>query len=62
MVFGVDGDLHIVADSGGAFAAGRHRPGVGVGQRDLLVGRILDRLLHHLQGLHLLAQAGNLLL
>ena len=62
MVLGVDGDLHIVADGGGAFAAGRHRTGVGIGQRDLLVGRVLDRLLHHLQGLHLLAQAGNLLL
>jgi hypothetical protein len=24
MVLGVDGDLHIVADGGGAFAAGRH--------------------------------------
>ena len=62
MVFGVDGDLHIVADSGGAFAAGRHRTGVRIGQRDLLIRCLLDCLLHHLQGLHLLAQAGNLLL
>ena len=62
MVLGVDGDLHIVADGGGAFAAGRHRTGVGIGQRDLLVGCVLNRLLHHLQGLHLPAQAGNLLL
>ena len=62
MVLGVDGDLNIVADGGGAFAAGRHRSGVGIGQRDLLVGRILNGLLHHLQGLHLPAQAGNLLL
>src|SRR6516164_7981563 len=38
MVLGVDGDLYIVADGGGAFAAGRHRTGVGIGQRDLLVG------------------------
>jgi len=62
MMLGVDGNLDIVADGGGTFAAGRHRPGVGIGQRDLLVGRVLDRLLHYLQGLHLLAQAGNLLL
>src|SRR4051794_26624710 len=37
-------------------------PCVGVGQRDLLVGRVLNPLLHHLQSLHLSAQAGNLLL
>jgi hypothetical protein len=59
MVLGVDGDLHIVADGGGAFAAGRHRTGVGIGQRDLLVGCVLNPPLHHLQGLHLPAQAGN---
>src|ERR1700751_2430619 len=62
MVLGVDGDLYIVADGGGTFAAGRHRTGVGVGQRDLLVGCVLNRLLHHLQGAHLPTQAGNLLL
>jgi hypothetical protein len=42
MVLDVDGDLHIVADSGSTFAAGRHRTGVGVGQRDLLVGCVLS--------------------
>jgi hypothetical protein len=31
MVFGLDGDLYIVADSGGAFAAGRHRTSIGIG-------------------------------
>ena len=31
MVLGVDGDLHIVADGRGAFAAGRHRTVVGIG-------------------------------
>src|ERR1043166_2547757 len=62
MVLSVDGDLHIVADGGSAFAAGRHRSGVGIGQRDLLVGRGVNCLLHHLQGLHLSTQAGNLLL
>ena len=62
MVLGVDGDLHIVTDGGSAFATGRHRSGIGFGQRDLLVGCVLNRLLHHLQGQHLSAQAGNLLL
>src|SRR5215469_2935531 len=62
MVLGVDGDLYIVADGSGAFAASSHRTGVGIGQRDLLIGCLLNRLLHHLQGLHLSAQAGNLLL
>src|SRR5262249_4467058 len=62
MVRGVDGDLYIVADGGGAFATSSHRTGVGIGQRDLLVGCILNRLLHYLQGAHLPAQAGNLLL
>src|SRR2546421_77950 len=62
LVLGVDGDLYIVTNGGGAFAAGRHRSGVGIGQRDLQVGCVLNRLLHHLQSLHLSAQAGNLLL
>src|SRR5437879_386196 len=45
MVLRVDGDLHVVADRGSAFATGCHRSGVGIGQRDLLVGRVLNRLL-----------------
>src|SRR5207302_3553214 len=40
MVLGFDGDLHIVADRGGTLAAGRHRSGVGIGQRDLLVAAV----------------------
>ena len=48
MVLGVDDDLYIVADGSGAFAAGRHRTGVRIGQRDRLVGRVLNRLLDHL--------------
>jgi hypothetical protein len=62
MVLGVDSDLYIVADGSGAFAASRHRTGVGIGQRDLLVGCVLNRLLHYLQGAHLPAQASDLLL
>src|SRR6185437_11217588 len=53
MMLRIDGDLYIVAHSRGAFAAGRHRSGVGIGHRDLLVGRVMNRLLHRLQGLHL---------
>ena len=37
MMFGVDGDLDVVADDTGAAAAGRHRAGIRIGQRDLLV-------------------------
>jgi len=46
VMLGVDGGLHVVADDAGALAAGGHRACVRVGQRDLLVGRVLDRLLH----------------
>ena len=35
----IDRGLHVVADNPGAFAAGRHRPRVGIGKRDLLIGR-----------------------
>ncbi|MGL4961224.1 MAG: hypothetical protein ACRC67_08310, partial [Inquilinus sp.] len=38
--------LHVVADDAGALAAGRHRPRIRVGQRDLLVGSCPDRFLH----------------
>ena len=38
VMFGIDGDLHIVADHARAAPAGRHRAAVGVGQRDLLIG------------------------
>jgi hypothetical protein len=62
MVLGVDGDLHIVADHAGSAPAGGHGPRIRIGQRDLLVGRVLNRLLHLLQGPHLSAQAGDLLL
>jgi hypothetical protein len=32
MVFGIDRRLHVVADDTGAAAAGRHRPGIRIGQ------------------------------
>jgi hypothetical protein len=33
----IHGALHVVADDPAAFAAGRHRARIGIGQRDLLV-------------------------
>ena len=33
----IDSGLHVVADHSGASAAGRHRPGIGIRQRYLLV-------------------------
>ena len=62
MVLGVNGDLNIAADDARALAAGRHRPGVRIGQGNLLVGRFLDLPFHRLQGLHLPPQAFDLLL
>ena len=62
MALGVDGDLHIVADNAGALAAGRHRAGVGIGQRDLFVGRGLNLLTNLPEGPHLPPQALDLCL
>src|SRR5216683_1439615 len=62
MMLGVDGGLHIVADHASSAPAGGHGPRIWIGQRDLLVGRVLNRPLHRPQGLHLSPQAGNLLL
>jgi len=61
VVLGVYGGLHIVADHARAPSAGRHGARIRIGQRDLLVRRSLDLLLHRLQGLHLTAKAGDLL-
>src|SRR5271163_3647541 len=62
MVLGIDGDLHIVADNASALTAGRHRAGIGIGQRDLFVGRGLNLLANLSEGLHLPLQALDLLL
>src|SRR5580704_16846231 len=37
MMVGLDGNLDVVADDAGTAAAGRHRTGIGIGQRYLLV-------------------------
>src|SRR5262245_34705033 len=39
MMLGIHDDLHVVADNAGAPAARCHRATVGIGQRDLLIGR-----------------------
>jgi hypothetical protein len=62
VVFGVDRGLHVVADHAGSAPAGGHGARTGVRQRHLFVRRGLDLLFHRLQGLHLLAQAGDLVL
>ena len=38
VMFGIDSDLHIVADHAGAAPAGRHRAAVRIGEPDLLIG------------------------
>src|SRR5262249_38695285 len=61
MILGIDGDLHVVADNAGSAAARRHRPAVGVGQRDLLVRRSEHLLLVNGKLAHLLLQLRQLL-
>ena len=61
MMHGVDGNLDVVAHNAGAAAAGRHRAGIRIGQRDLLV-RCGEHLhLENVEPLHLLLQHRDLL-
>ena len=60
-MFGVDRNLHIVADDAGASAALCHRAGVGIGERDLLVWRCQHLRFETLEALHLLRQLRDLL-
>ena len=62
MVLGVDRGLHVVADDAGAPATGGHRARIRIGQRDLLVGCVLQLLSNLVQALHLLFDRGDLLL
>ena len=62
VVLGIHCRLHVVADDAGSPAVGRHRAGVRIGQRDLLVRRGLDRDVHLAKVLHLLFQADELVL
>jgi hypothetical protein len=62
MMLGVDRDLHVVADNTGAAPARRHRAGIGIGKRDLLIGRSQHPRLELREAPHLLPQLGELLL
>ena len=61
MMLGIYGDLHIVANDAGAAAARGHRTAVGIGQRDLLVGRSKHLLLVNGKLAHFLLQLRQLL-
>src|SRR5215470_4072912 len=61
MMYGVDGDLDIVADDTGASTARRHRAGIGIRQRYLLIRSGKHLHLEHLETLHLLLQLRDFL-
>ena len=61
MMCGVDGDLNVIANDARAAAAGRHRAGIGVRQRYLLVRRGKHPHLQCMEALHLLLQLLDLL-
>ena len=62
MMFGVDRDLHVVANDAGATPARRHGSRVRIGQRDLLIGRSQHLLLIGRELRHLLFQLNELFL
>jgi hypothetical protein len=62
MVLSVDRDLHIVADNIGTMSARRHRAGIGIAERDLLIGRDLHLRLDPLETLRVFLDFGELLL
>ena len=61
MMLGVDRDLHVVNHDAGAAPARRHRAGIGIGERDLLIWRSQHARLEPLEALHLLSKLGELL-
>jgi hypothetical protein len=61
MMFGVDSDLHVIADDARAAAARCHRTTVGIGPRDLPIGRSKHLLLVDIKLAHLLLQLCQLL-
>ena len=62
MVPGIDGRLYVVANHAGPSAAGRHRVGIRVGQRQLLVRLLLQLDLDFAEVFHLLAEFFKLFL
>ena len=61
MMVGLDGNLDVVTDDARTAAAGRHRAGIGIGQRDLLVRGGEHLHLETLEPPHLLLQRLDLL-
>ena len=59
---GIDRRLNVVADEAGAFAVGCHGAGIGIGQGDLPVRRLVQLVRNAFQTAHLLPNAGQLLL
>ena len=57
VVLGIDGRLYGVADNTGPPCL--HRPGIGIGQRDLLVRRLIELGLDLPEFLHLSRQCGG---
>jgi hypothetical protein len=53
MVLGIDRNLHVVPDDAGTAPTRRHRAGVRIGERDLLVGRGEHLFLDRREALHL---------
>ena len=62
VMLGIDGGLDVVADHAAPAPARRHRAGVWIGQRDLLVRRSAHRRLKGLERRHLLAKSRDLVL
>ena len=60
VVLGVDGGLNVVADHAGTPAARRHRAGIGIAQRDLLVRARTPLDFKRLQAPHLLLEDRDL--
>jgi len=60
MMLGIDGELHVVADTGTATAL-RYRAAVGIGQGDLLIGRSKHLLFVDIKLAHLGPQLCQLL-
>jgi hypothetical protein len=61
MMCGVDSNLDVVADNTGAAHARRHRAGIRIGQRYLLIRSSEHLYLENLEKLHLLLQLRDLL-
>ena len=62
MMLCIDSRLHIVADNPSSLAIGRHCTSIWIGQRDLVIRRGLNGDFHLSKVLHLLLQAGELVL